>query len=91
MRKNIHNFTMSGIIKDDSLIIKSREHYERTLVQQMRDGGYVPVLDMLPQFNLKYVERTGHFAFILTMFGIFIGKKKAQTTEGFSGQEFISR
>ena len=82
---------MSGIIKDDSLIIKSREHYERTLVQQMRDGGYVPVLDMLPQFNLKYIERTGHFAFILTMFGIFIGKKKAQTIEGFSGQEFISR
>jgi hypothetical protein len=91
MRKNIHNFTMSGVIKDDSLIIKSREHYEKTLVQQMRDGGYVPILDMLPQFNLKYVERTSQYAFILTMFGVFIGKKKSQGIEGFSGQEFIPR
>lgn len=91
MRKNIHNFTVSGSIKDDSQIIKAREHYERLLVQQMRDGGYVPILDMLPQFNIKYIERTTGFAFVLTMFGVFVGKKKAQQLEGFSGQEFIPR
>lgn len=91
MRKNIHNFTISGIIRDDSQIIKSREHYERLLIQQMRDGGYVPILDMLPQFTLKYVEKNNNYAFTLTMFGVFIGKKKSKDIEGFSGQEFIPR
>lgn len=91
MRKNIHNFTISGIIRDDSQIIKSREHYERLLIQQMRDGGYVPILDMLPQFTLKYVEKNNNYAFTLTMFGVFVGKKKSKDIEGFSGQEFIPR
>jgi hypothetical protein len=91
MRKNIHNFTISGIIKDDSQIIKAREHYEKLLVQQMRDGGYVPILDMLPQFNIKYIQKTNGFSFVLTMFGIFVGKKKSVELEGFSGQEFIPR
>ena len=45
MRK-IHNFTITGTIGDDSHFIKARETYERTIVQQMRDKGYVPVLDM---------------------------------------------
>jgi hypothetical protein len=91
MNKNIHNFTTAGVIKDDSLIIKSREHFERLLVQRMRDGGYVPVLDMLPQFNLKYNSDINNFSFVLTMFAVYVGKKKSYQVEGFSGQDFIKR
>lgn len=91
MKKQIHNFSFTGIIKDDSHLIKAREHYERLLTQQMRDGGYVPILDMSPQFNLKYIESRNQYAFTLTMFGVFVGKKKAQTIEGFSGTDFIKR
>ena len=91
MKKQIHNFSITGIIKDDSHLIKAREHYERLLAQQMRDGGYVPILDMLPQFNLIYVESKNQYGFTLTMFGVFVGKRKAHTLEGFSGQDFIKR
>lgn len=91
MKKQIHNFTVSGVIKDDSHLIQAREHYERLLVQQMRDGGYVPVLDMSPQFNLMYVQMKNQYAFNLTMFGVFVGKKKASLLEGFSGTDFIKR
>lgn len=90
MRK-IHNFTIAGVIGDDSQIIKSRELYERTIVQDMRDKGYVPVLDMLPQFNITYVQQKNQYGFILTMFGVFVGRNKANKIEGFSGQEFIPR
>ena len=90
MRK-IHNFTMSGEIGDDSKIIKSRETFERTLVQQMRDRGYVPVLDMAPQFNLSYLEKKNTYGFMLTMFGVYVGKKKAMILEGFTGHEFVPR
>ncbi|NDB81296.1 MAG: hypothetical protein EB127_00895 [Alphaproteobacteria bacterium] len=91
MKKQIHNFSITGVIKDDSHLIKAREHYERLLVQQMRDGGYVPILDMSPQFNLIYVEQKNQYGFTLTMFGVFVGKKKAMSIEGFSGQEFLKR
>ena len=91
MKKNIHNFTITGVIASDSLIIKSKDHYERLLLQKMRDGGYVPVLDMSPQFNLKYIEIKDNYFFSLTMYGVFVGKKKAFEIEGFSGQEFIKR
>lgn len=90
MRK-IHNFTITGTIGDDAHFIKARETYERTMLQQMRDKGYVPVLDMNPQFSLSYIEAKNQYGFILTMFGVFVGKNKAHQYEGFSDQKFIPR
>lgn len=91
MPRRIHNFTISGIIGDDSHIVKARENYEKILIQQMRDKGYVPVLDMLPQFKISYVEAKNQYGFILTLYGIFIGKSKVDNFIGFSGQDFIPR
>lgn len=90
MRK-IHNFSIAGVIGDDSQIIRARELYERTIIQQMRDRGYVPVLDMAAQFNISYVPQKNQYGFILTMFGVFVGTSKSQHIEGFSGREFIPR
>lgn len=90
MRK-IHKFTITGTIGDDSHFIKAREMYERTITQQMRDKGYVPVLDMAPQFKLNYIEQKNQYGFMLTMFGVFVGRKRAYEVEGFSGQSFIPR
>mgnify|MGYP006280786933 CR=1 FL=1 len=90
MRK-IHKFSITGTIGDDSHFIKAREMYERTIVQQMRDKGYVPVLDMAPQFSLNYIERKNQYGFMLTMFGVYVGKSRALKYEGFSGQSFIPR
>ena len=65
--------------------------YERTLLQQMRDRGYVPILDLEPQFSIKYNEKKDTYSFNLEMFGVYVGKKKAQEIEGFSGQQFYKR
>lgn len=90
MRK-IHNFTITGTIGDDAHFIKARENYERLMVQQMRDKGYVPVLDMNPQFNLSYIESKNQYGFVLTMFGVYVGTRKSQKYEGFSDNKFIPR
>ena len=82
---------MSGVIKDDSKFQSSRENYERLLVQQMRDKGYILVLDMMPQFSVKYNEEKDHYTFNLVMYGIYLGKKKAKEYEGFSGQSLIPK
>lgn len=90
MRK-IHNFMITGTIGDDAHFIKAREEYERTMTQDMRYRGYVPVLDMVPQFSLTYIEKKNQYGFTLTMFGVYVGKIKAMQYEGFSDQKFIPR
>jgi len=90
MRK-IHNFTITGTIGDDAHFIKARDNYERLMLQQMRDKGYVPVLDMMPQFSLSYIAQKDQYGFVLIMFGVFVGKDKAKAIEGFSDQKFIPR
>lgn len=91
LKRNIKSFLISGVIKDDAGILKSRENYERLLVQDMRDRGYVPVLDLEPQFSIKYNQSKDTYSFFLEMFGVYIGKRKAQEVEGFSGQQFYKR
>jgi hypothetical protein len=54
LERTIKAFLIGGVIKDDSSIGKSRLMYERLLLQDMRDKGYVPVLDLEPQFSIKY-------------------------------------
>lgn len=71
--------------------MKAREDYERLLVQDMRDRGYVPVLDLEPQFSIKYNELKDNYSFFLELFGVYVGKKKAKEIEGFSGQQFFKR
>jgi len=90
MRK-IHNFTITGVIGDDAHLVKAREKYERIVDQQMRDKGYVPVLDMDSQFKTAYIEKKNQYGFELIMFGVYVGKAKANKYVGFSGQEFLPR
>ena len=91
LRRNIKAFLIGGVIKEDSSIGKSRIMYEGLLIQDMRDRGYVPVLDLEPQFSIKYNEAKDTYSFNLEMFGVYVGKKKAKEIEGFSGQKFYSR
>ena len=91
LKRNIRSFLISGVIKSDSTIMKARENYERLLLQDMRDKGYVPVLDLEPQFSIKYNETKDTYSFFLELFGVYLGKKKAQEIEGFSGQQFYKR
>jgi len=91
LNRNIKTFWINGVIKDDSDIIRLREMYERLLTEEMRSKGYVPVLDLDPQFSLKYNNDKDQYTFNLEMYGVFVGKKKSREIEGFSGQQFIPR
>ncbi len=91
LKKNIKSFIVSGVIKDDSAFIRIRELQEKLLLQNMRDRGYVPVLDLESQFSIKYNELKENYSFYLEMFGVYVGKRKALEIEGFSGQQFYKR
>jgi hypothetical protein len=91
LKRNIKSFLISGVIGDDSSIITSREKHETFLLNDMRQKGYVPILDLESQFSIKYNPAKDNYSFYLELFGVYVGTKKAQEIEGFSGQQFFKR
>ena len=85
--KKIKEFHIDGIIEDDAAIPKIRERYENILVDMMRSQGYVPHLDIDPAFSLEYDEE--RYSFLLTVYGIYIGRAKAQCYLAVSGNNLI--
>jgi hypothetical protein len=91
LKRNIKSFYINGTINSDSDMVRLKEMYLKLLTDEMRSNGYVPVLDLDPQWSVKYNHQKDNYAFQLEVYGVYLGKKKAQEVEGFSGQNFIPR
>jgi hypothetical protein len=85
--KRIKDFHIDGMIEDDADIPQIRERYETILVDMMRTQGYVPHLDVEPAFSLEYKEE--RYAFLLTIYGVFVGRKKSRCYIAVSGNNLI--
>jgi hypothetical protein len=83
----IKRFYLEGQINDDSSLWRSKETLTNTLVRQMRDAGYVRTLDVDPAWSTQYKE--GHYTFLLTIHGVYVGKKRAQEVYGIMGQREV--
>lgn len=73
--KAIKRFQIDGFIRDDSDLARLREQYVKLLVTQMRDSGYVQVLDLSPAFAIEYDQAKSGYKFLLTMHGVYYGKR----------------
>lgn len=89
--RKIKNFGFDGVIKDDAAIPRMRTQYEKMIIDSMRTSGYIPVLDLDPQFYLEYDHEKDQYQFSIYMHGIYVGKKKSYQYEGFSGKRLIPR
>ena len=76
--KPIKSFAIDGAIKDDAHIIRLKEEYIRLLIIQMRETGYIPRIDIEPDFTLEYDNKKDCFEFKLTVYGIYVGKKRVE-------------
>jgi hypothetical protein len=85
--KRIKEFHIDGIIEDDSVIPQIRERYEHILIDMMRSNGYVPHLDVDPAFSLEY--KGENYTFLLTIYGVYVGRAKAQCYLAVSGNNLI--
>ena len=85
MHKRIERFGFDGEIGDSKDFIRLRSQYEAQVVDQMRSDGYVPVLDLGPLFSTKLNKKTMTYSFELTVYGVYVGKKKACNIEGMDG------
>lgn len=91
MNKKLKSFGMQGQIHDDAAIPRLRIEYQRLIESDMREQGYVPILDLDIQFSLLYDEQNDLYEFDIVVYGVYVGKKKAHLYEGFSGQSLIPK
>jgi hypothetical protein len=87
--KNIKKFQVRVEFKDDSDMIRIRAQYESLLTQDMRGKGYLRVLDLDPSFSVEFNGET--WVFLMTLYGVYVGKKKAWLSEGITQGKLIPR
>ena len=81
MHDDIKKFFLSGEISDNN-VVKTKERLVSAVEADMRDQGYVPDLDKEPQFTMSYLPEKSKFTFVLTVYGIYVGRDKAWSTGG---------
>lgn len=90
MHQNIKRFQLEGQFADEARMPHVRLHYENIVIEQMRDVGYIPVLDLGSGWSTSMREDET-FDFLLTIHGIYVGRKRAWDIEGISGEKLIPR
>lgn len=93
--KNIHHrpikrFALDGVIQNDSKIGRLRSEYIRILSLEMKLSGYVPRLDIDPDFTIDYNVNGDSYNFELSIYGVYVGKKKSEWIVGIDGTDVIS-
>jgi hypothetical protein len=87
--KNIKRFQIKVNFTDDSDMIRVRAQYESLMTQDMKGKGYARVLDINPSFSVEFDGET--WMFLMTLYGVYVGKKKAWQSEGITQGKLIPR
>ena len=87
--RRIKRFQIDVEFQDNSQLISLRPQYENLLVQDMRGKGYVRVLDIDPAFSVEFTGET--WKFLMSIHGVYVGKKKAWQSEGITQGKSIPR
>ena len=87
--KQIKKFNLSGVIHDESAIGRLKTEYVRLVTSEMRLSECVPRFDLEPDFTVDYNEKNKTFQFELTLYGIYVGKRKAEWIAGVDGYKPI--
>jgi hypothetical protein len=87
--KTIKRFQIRVEFLDDSDMIRVKAQYESLLSQDMRSKGYARVLDIDPAFSVEFTGET--WKFLMTIHGVYVGKKKSWLSEGWTQGKLIPR
>ena len=87
--RKIKRFQIDVQFQDNAQLISLRPQYENLLIQDMRGKGYVRVLDIDPAFSVEFTGET--WKFLMSIHGVYVGKKKAWQLEGITQGKSIPR
>jgi hypothetical protein len=76
IHRPIKRFYLEGQIYDDAFIPRLKEQYIMILDNCMRIKGFVPRIDIDPDFTIEYNGK--NYNFKLSVYGIYIGKRNAE-------------
>lgn len=85
----LKDYYVDGVAKDQDWIVKHREYLEEELHKDMRNRGFIPVLDIPMKVNWSYDKDSGHFKYRLTAKGAGVGVRKAKRFLGILSEEGI--
>ena len=91
MHKTIKRFGLEGKIGDDADFARLRSQYESMIVKEMRESGYVPVLDLGPYWSTNYIKEETAYDFVLSVYGVYVGRRRSWEVEGISNGIEIGR
>lgn len=89
MHDDIKRFELDGEI-DSANLVEAKDRMVLFLETQMRDSGFVPALDLEPQFTRQYNPEKENYTFMLSLYGIYVGRAKACETAGIMGGKTIT-
>lgn len=87
--KPLKKFGLDGSIYDDAAIPRLKIEYTRLIISEMRLSGYVPRVDIAPDFTLEYNDNTKAFIFELSLYGIYVGKRQSEWIFGINEGQII--
>ncbi len=76
---------MEGILYDEAHTDRLKQEYLALLMLQMKADGYVVRADIDPDWTMEYIGSRKGFKFKLSVYGCYVGKKKAQQVDKMYG------
>ena len=83
--KSIKRFWMDGVLYDEAHTDRLKQEYLALLVLQMKSEGYVVRADIDPDWTMEYIGSRKGFKFKLSVYGCYVGKRKAQQVDKMYG------
>lgn len=68
-------YVITGIAKDNAWIVKNRNNIESYIHDDMRQNGWIPILDSSSGLNISFDPEAENFSYKITMFGYKVGDK----------------
>lgn len=72
MHEDIVRFTREGEIRDDSDFIRIKRELIKDIRNEMRDCGFVLVLDLDPHWSTSYCQEKKRYSFKLSAWGVYV-------------------
>lgn len=90
MHDDIKRFSLEGQVLEANLA-KYKDFLVGHIEIMMRDQGFVPVLDIDPQFTLDYIREYEKYNFILTVYGAPVDRDMVWSVGGTMGGKLIMK
>jgi hypothetical protein len=87
--KPVKRFYLEGDIYDDAAIPRLKSEYVKLLMLEMKLSGYAIRLDINPDFTIQYNSTKEIFQFKLSLYAIYVGKRKSEWIAGVDGTTVI--